>query len=79
MYLHGEGVSEDAAEAAKWCRKAADQGYTIAQYNLGLMYEAGEGVQQDIVTAYMWLDLATSKASTGNREGRVPGDGVGGR
>jgi len=30
MYLAGRGVSQDDAETAKWCRKAADQGLAIA-------------------------------------------------
>ena len=31
----GLGVSQDYAEAIKWYRKAASQGYADAQYNLG--------------------------------------------
>ena len=33
--------------AADQFRKAAEQGYAAAQYNLGLMYEYGQGVPQD--------------------------------
>ena len=35
MYDEGLGVPENDAEAVKWCRKAAEQGYAPAQYNLG--------------------------------------------
>ena len=35
------------SEAAKWYRKAADQGNYRAQNNLALMYERGRGVPQD--------------------------------
>ena len=38
MYDNGEGVPENDAEAVKWYRKAADQGYAQAQFNLGVMY-----------------------------------------
>ncbi len=39
MYENGEGVAKDDKQAVYWYRKAADQGYASAQYNLGLMYE----------------------------------------
>ena len=43
------------AEAVKWLRKAADQGYAIAQTQLGYMYYGGEGVPQNYSEAYAWL------------------------
>ena len=49
MYDRGERVPQDYAEAIKWYRKAAEQGYASAQYNLGIMYDDGEGVPQDYV------------------------------
>ena len=47
MYRNGEGVPQDYAQAVKWYRKAAEQGYANAQFNLGLMYTKVEGVPQD--------------------------------
>ena len=47
MYHDGKGVTQDYAEAAKWYRKAADQGIAEAQQNLGVMYENGQGVPQN--------------------------------
>jgi uncharacterized protein len=35
MYDH-TGVPQDAVEAVKWLRKAADQGNAMAQLNLGI-------------------------------------------
>jgi len=35
MYDKGRGVPKDDAEAAKWSRKAAEQGNATAQTNLG--------------------------------------------
>ena len=43
MYVYGEEVPHNLREAAKWYRKAADQGHPEAQYDLGLMYARGEG------------------------------------
>ena len=43
----GKGVKKNAAEAAKWWRKAADQGHAQAQFELGCLYYVGEGVEQD--------------------------------
>ena len=42
----------------KWYRKAAEQNYAAAQYNLGFCYDNGEGVAKDYVEAYKWLLLA---------------------
>ena len=41
-YLNGNGVPKDDDEAVKWFRKAADQGNTIAQYNLKGPARGGE-------------------------------------
>jgi TPR repeat protein len=54
MYGKGWGVPQDYAEAAKWYRRAAEQGYAKAQYNLGVMYYNGEGVPQDYAEAVKW-------------------------
>ena len=45
------GVDQSDATAAKWYRKAAEQGYTVAQNNIGSMYENGQGVDQSNSTA----------------------------
>jgi TPR repeat protein len=44
MYNVGQGVPVDEAEALYWTRKAADQGYEDAQYNLGFMYMGTFGI-----------------------------------
>jgi TPR repeat protein len=46
MYAHGQGLPQDYAEAVKWYRKAADQGYEPAQELLGVAYANGQGVPQ---------------------------------
>lgn len=62
--------AHDYMEAAKWFRKAAEQGYASAQGNLAVRYEDGEGVAKDFVEAYAWYNLAsvTHKDSAQNRD-----------
>ena len=50
------------AEAARWYRLAADQGYGPAKYALGEMYAEGRGVRKDYVLAHMWLNLAAAQS-----------------
>ena len=59
------GSRTGPTEAVKWYRKAAEQGYVMAQYNLGVMYALGQGVPPDYVEAYAWSLLA---------EENMPGD-----
>ena len=40
-YDTGTGVPQDPAEAARWFRRAADQGDATAQQNLGVKYANG--------------------------------------
>ena len=37
---------------------AAEQGYAVAQFNLGAMYVNGMGVLQDNRLAHMWFNIA---------------------
>jgi TPR repeat protein len=60
-YEKGEGVPQDPAEAAKWYRLAADQGYARAQYNLGVCYAHGAGVPQDHAEAVKWYRKAAAQ------------------
>ena len=55
-----KGISRDDKEAAKWYRKAAEQGDPPAQCSLGVMYYNGEGVEKDVVNAYAWHEIAGS-------------------
>ncbi len=47
MYYNGRGVTQDYAQAVKWYRRAAEQGYANAHSNLGALYAKGRGVTQD--------------------------------
>jgi len=60
-YDKGEGVAKDQVEAAKWCRKAAEQNLAEAQYNLGMCYYKGEGLAKDRVEAVKWYRKAAEQ------------------
>ena len=70
MYFNGEGVPQDDAEAVRWYRLAAAQGFAEAQFTLGLMYRDGRGVLQDSVIAHMWLIIASANGDIGASNGR---------
>ncbi len=55
-------MPQDYAKAVEWYRKAAEQGYADAQYNLGHMYDKGEGVTQDYAKAMGWYRKAAADA-----------------
>ena len=61
MYGEGRGSPQDYVLAARWYRRAAEQGLAQAQHNLGALYDAGRGVPQDYVRAYAWLNLAAAQ------------------
>ena len=61
MYDQGQGVPQDYAEAVKWYRLAAEQGYAFAQFNLGVKYEKGQGVPQDYAEAVNWFRIAAEQ------------------
>ena len=58
---------EDDKEAAKWYRKAAEQGNAYGQQELGVMYSEGEGVEKDAKEAVKWYRKA---AEQGNANGQ---------
>ena len=49
MHTRFHGVPQDAVEAMKWIRKAAEQGHRAAHNNLGVMYRDGDGVPDIIL------------------------------
>ena len=61
MYENGLGVTQIHKLAVKWYRKAAEQGYAPAQFNLGNMYDNGEGVTQDYKQAVKWYRKAAEQ------------------
>ena len=61
MYQFGYGVPENASEAVRGYRKAAEQGYADAQYLLGVMHRDGHGVIKDVVEAHAWFNVASAQ------------------
>ena len=62
LYAHGHGVPQDDTEAAKWYRRAAEQGHAVGQYQLGLYYAEGRGgVPRDDTQAVKWYRQAADQ------------------
>jgi TPR repeat protein len=58
MYDMGKGVTRDYEEAMLWFRKAANQGYAAAQFNLGFENEVGLGNYAESV---QWYERAANQ------------------
>jgi len=61
MYDTGSGVTQDYLEAVRWYRLAANQGFSMAQRNLAVMYGEGLGVPKDKTRAEVLYRLSLSK------------------
>jgi len=61
MHKYGVGVPQNYAEAARWYRRAAEQGHADAQLKLGHMYKDGVGVPQDRAEALRWYGRAAER------------------
>ena len=66
MYREGRGVPQDAGEALRWFRLAAEQGHATAQYNLWFMYERG--------SSRIPCSPTCGSTSVAQTERRLPGD-----
>ena len=55
----------DRAQAVELYKKAAEGGYALAQYRLGVLYQIGQGVEKDLGQARKWFGAA---AEAGLRE-----------
>ena len=53
----------DYPQAVKWFRKAAEQGNSFAQFNLGQIYTQGKGVPQDYAEAVKWWRKAAEQGN----------------
>ncbi len=58
LYLHGEGVEQDEAEATRWFARATDNYDLEGIYYLGMQYYLGRGAPQDYEEAARLLGLA---------------------
>ena len=61
LYIHETEdvpVPYSPKRAVYWYKKAAQQGYSPAAFNLAVIYGQGRGVQADKVAAFAWLEFA---------------------
>ncbi len=65
-YREGFRVGQDYAEAIKLYQKAALQGHTQAQINLGALCAKGLGTEKNLTMAYMWFTIANSDPEKAN-------------
>ena len=63
MYMHGQGVPQNAATAVQWFRKAAAQNHVGAQNSLGALYASGQGVPQNYREAAQWYARAAQQGN----------------
>jgi TPR repeat protein len=62
LYLRGDGVAKDLAEAARWYREAASKNNDAnAQYALGVLLDRGIGVEKDPIEALLWFQRAAQQ------------------
>jgi uncharacterized protein len=63
-YFTGNGVTQDAKQAAYWYQKAAEAGDPEAENEIGFFYQAGIGVPVDQARALHWYQLAAASGLT---------------
>jgi TPR repeat protein len=68
LHEDGCGVPPDFAKAAEFYRRAADAGFEMAQYRLGVLLAAGRGVPRDRDAAVRYLRSAAEQGSDEARE-----------
>jgi hypothetical protein len=75
----GRDGAKDERKAAGMYRRAAEQGYAPAQYNLALLYEEGRGFEQNLIEASRWYRSAAEQghAEAQNNLGRLCASGQG--
>ena len=72
LYDEGKGVPQDYTEAAKWYRRAAEQGNKAARHNLGLMGEQDQ-VWRDRAEMQKWHQRAAEQGNTAAQPTRSHG------
>jgi hypothetical protein len=64
-------TAQNYSGAARWFRRAADQGHANAQAILGSLYAVGLGVPKDFVKSYAWVSLALPRLAGRMRDRAV--------
>lgn len=55
LIYFGFWVEQDNKKAFEWCKRAAEQKYSEAQFNLSVMYDNGRVVEKDYLKAIEWF------------------------
>ncbi len=61
QYLAGKVRKANGEQAIFWLQKAANQGHTMAQWQLGVCYDTGNGVECDHTQAVEWYRLSADQ------------------
>ena len=70
MYRDGQGVEQDYDKAMEFYRQSAEDGSSMAMYELGDIYENGGCSQEiDLEAALKWYEKAAAKNYEGAQEG----------
>ena len=67
-YDNGTGVEKNLKQAAKWYRRAAEQGNPKAQFNLASLYENGQGVEKNLELAMKWYKKAAEQGNVQDQD-----------
>ena len=68
-FYAGGDVDKDYAEAARWYKRAAEQGYVLAHNALGWMAFRGQGMPEDGLKAFHWFEYAAERGINPSRIG----------
>ena len=61
-YFFGYGVTQNYEDAVRWYLKAANQGYTQAQNDLGILYhEGGQGIPKSERESVAWFKMSAEQ------------------
>ena len=63
-FLGLNGIKQSYSKAAYWWEKAAEQGHSNAQFNLGICYSDGKGVEQSYSKAAYWYERAAEQGDS---------------
>lgn len=61
LYSRGNGVTQDAKQAAKWFQRSAEVGFGWGMCNLANCYDNGDGVQENFDLAWKWYAKAAGE------------------
>ena len=61
-------LRQNSIEAVKWFEEAAEQGLSLAQTNLGVMYLQGKGVKKNESKGFKWIEKALEQGDERAKE-----------